>query len=223
MRYNHFMNRPKISKIENYVQKKMSGEATGHDYYHVDRVRRTAVLITKKHKETDPYIVEVASLMHDLGDWKVNNSNKTEGEIIKEACDELGFENSVTELIVGIITKLSYSANVGKKNTLSIEGQIVQDADRIEALGAIGIARAFAYGGKQGRILYDPKIKPVTFKNTKEYRSTTSPTVNHFYEKLFLIRSLLNTKEAKKIALKREKFMKDFLKEFYSEWNGSMS
>ena len=106
---------------------------------------------------------------------------------------------------------------------MSIEGQIVQDADRIEALGAIGIARAFAYGGKQGRILYDPKIKPVTFKNTKEYRSTTSPTVNHFYEKLFLIRSLLNTKEAKKIALKREKFMKDFLKEFYSEWNGSMS
>jgi uncharacterized protein len=115
---------------------------------------------------------------------------------------------------------MSFSKNVGSKRKLTIEGKIVQDADRLEALGAIGIARAFAYGGKKNRQIYNPAIKPKKFKCTDEYRGSEGTTINHFYEKLLKIKSQLNTKTAKKIALKREQFMKTFLKQFYDEWNG---
>ena len=214
------MKRPKISEIEKFVKNKMSGETTGHDFYHVARVHRTAVLLATQHMEAEIYIVEVASLMHDLGDWKVSNSGKSEKEIIENACNDLGFDKKNALQITDIITHMSFSSNVGKKNKLSIEGQIVQDADRLEALGAIGIARAFAYGGKKGREIYDPNVKPKVFVSTKDYKNSVGSTINHFYEKLFLIKDQLNTIEAKKIAIKREKFMKDFLHQFYAEWEG---
>lgn len=209
-----------ILKISEYVKKKMSGEATGHDWFHVERVFKTATTIAKSEKGVDLFLVQSAALLHDLGDWKVNNSDKTEEQIIREACRKLGLEEEYIDKILDIILNMSFSKNIGSKKALSIEGKIVQDADRLEALGAIGIARAFAYGGKKNRQLYDPDIKPAKFKSTDEYRSADSHTINHFYEKLFKLRKQLNTKKAKQIALKREKFMKAFLKEFYAEWNG---
>jgi uncharacterized protein len=211
-----------ISKIAEYVKGKMAGEATGHDWFHVERVLKTATKIAQKEKDVDLFIVQAAALMHDLGDWKVNTSGKTEQGIITDACKILSISEEDTENILKIILNMSFSKNISAKNKLSIEGKIVQDADRLDALGAIGIARVFAYGGKKGRPLYDPAIKPQSFTSTTAYRNSQSHTVNHFYEKLFKLRKQLNTKTAKAIAVKREKFMKTFLKEFYSEWDGNL-
>ncbi len=207
-------------RIINYVKEKMNGESTGHDWFHVERVYKTATRIAKSEKNVDLFIVQTAALLHDLGDWKVNNSDKTEEEIIIAACRELRISKDDTLKVIQIIINMSFSKNVDSKKKLSLEGKIVQDADRLEALGAIGIARAFAYGGKKNRQIYNPNIKPINFKTTEEYRNTEGHTINHFYEKLFKLRKMLNTKTAKQIALKREKFMKTFLKEFYAEWDG---
>lgn len=209
-----------IQKLGDFVKQKMSGETTGHDWYHVERVLKTATKIYKKEKQGDLFIIQAASLLHDLGDWKVNTSGKSEGEIIAAACQDLGISQEDNTKIVNIILNMSYSRNLDKKQKLSIEGKIVQDADRLEALGAIGIARAFAYGGKKQRQIYNPEIKIQEFTATDSYRNSESTTINHFYEKLFKLRKLLNTKTAKEIAKKREKFMKEFLKEFYAEWDG---
>lgn len=214
------MTKRDLSLIRAYVKEKMADEATGHDWFHIERVVKTATLLAKKEKNVDLFIIQAAALLHDIGDWKVNNSKKTEEEILEEACKKLEISQQDAESIKNIILNMSFRKNVITKKKLSLEGKIVQDADRLEALGAIGIARAFAYGGKKNRQLYNPAIKPQTFKSTEEYMNTQGHTINHFYEKLFKLRKQLHTKTAKTIALKREKFMKAFLKEFYAEWNG---
>jgi uncharacterized protein len=215
------VNNATLNVIRKYVKEKMGEESTGHDWFHVARVAKTALFIAKKEKIGDLFIIEVAALLHDIADWKLNISNKTEEQILDEAFGHFELSKQVSSEIKAIILNISFSKNVGGKKKLSIEGRIVQDADRLEALGAIGIARAFAYGGKKNRQIYNPKIKPKVFKSTKTYKNTASPTINHFYEKLFLIRKNLNTKTAKNIAKKREKFMKEFLAEFYKEWAGN--
>ena len=175
-------------------------------------------ILQKKKRGQDICIVRFAALLHDIGDWKLHNSGRSEEEVLRHTCSMLSFPTDVAEKVIAIVTRMSYSKNLDGKNVLSPEGQIVQDADRLDALGAIGIARAFAYGGKHNRELYNPAIKPQRFTSTNSYRSANGTTVNHFYEKLFLLKDLLNTKTAKEIAEKREKFMKEFMKEFYREW-----
>ncbi|MDO8269336.1 MAG: HD domain-containing protein [Candidatus Levybacteria bacterium] len=214
------MNNKKISRIQKYVKEKMEGESTGHDWFHVERVLKTSLLIAKKEGKVNLFIIITAALLHDLGDWKINNTNKTEEEILEETMNKFELSESEKKSIKEIILNMSFSKNIDTKKILSKEGQIVQDADRLEALGAIGIARAFAYGGKKNREIYNPNIKPKFFKSINEYRNSEGHTINHFYEKLFKIRKNLNTKTAKMIALEREKFMKTFLKEFYAEWDG---
>lgn len=218
--YNPFMGNEKIFSIKTYVKEKMSGEATGHDWFHVERVFTTATKIAKAEKNVDLFIVQAAALLHDIGDWKVATAEKSEEEILDEAFDTLQIPRESSEEIKDIILNMSFRKNITGKKSLSSEGKIVQDADRLEALGAIGIARAFAYGGKKKRAIYNPAIKPQEFTSIEAYKNSDGTTINHFYEKLFKLRKQLNTKTAKKIALKREKFMKDFLKEFYAEWNG---
>ncbi len=209
-----------ISEIETYVKGKMAGESTGHDWFHVQRVLKTATHLAKKEKNVDIFIVQVAALLHDIGDWKINNSGKTEEEILDVACSILKLPNPDQIAIKSIILNMAFSKNIAGQKKLSREGKIVQDADRLEALGAIGIARAFAYGGKKSRQIYNPEVTPKTYSSTEEYRNSDSHTINHFYEKLFKVRKQLHTKAAKEIAMKREKFMKAFLKEFYAEWDG---
>lgn len=214
-----------LKAIKSYVKEKMSGETTGHDFFHVDRVRRNALEIASKEisaQTIDLFLVEAAALMHDLGDWKLNSTGRAEKEIIEAACSELDMPPVYTEKIVDIITHMSYSSNISMKYDLLIEGQIVQDSDRLEALGAIGLARTFAHGGKNKSEIYNPTIKPRIYKSTKEYRTLKNTSINHFYEKLFLLKDLMNTKTGKQMAERREKFMKDFLKEFYAEWNGEI-
>jgi uncharacterized protein len=209
-----------IKKTEKYVKERMSGEASGHDWFHVERVAKTALYIAEEENDVDLALVELAALLHDIGDYKVTSQVNSEEETLDKACQELGFSVALTQEIKDIILNLSFSKNIEKKQQLSLEGQIVQDADRLDALGAIGIARTFAYGGKKGRELYNPHKKPVLFTSMESYRTTPGPTINHFYEKLFLLKHLLNTPTARKIATKRERFMKKFLDEFYDEWEG---
>lgn len=209
-----------ISKIAHYVKEKMKDESTGHDWFHIQRVLKTATLIAKREKKADIFIIQAAALLHDIGDWKIKLSNKTEEEILDEAFKKTNIQQQDAIRIKNIILNMSFRKNVVVKKKLTLEGKIVQDADRLEALGAIGIARAFAYGGKKNRPLYNPDSKPRIYKSTEEYINSDSHTINHFYEKLFKLRKYINTKTAKAIALKREKFMKAFLKEFYREWDG---
>lgn len=212
----------RVRTISDYVRAKMSGEATGHDWFHVQRVYKTATKIAEKEERGDRFLIQATALLHDIGDWKVNTSDKSEEQILDKALEELDITGQEADAIKDIILNMSFSKNVSGKKKLSLEGKIVQDADRLEALGAIGIARAFAYGGKANREIYNPDVKPKSFKTLEEYRTTKGHTINHFYEKLFKIKNQLNTKTAKAIATKREKFMKNFLKEFYAEWDGKL-
>ncbi len=211
-----------LKSIEKYVKEKTEHETTGHDWFHADRVRKNALYIAKKdfpNQNIDLFLLQAVALMHDLGDWKVNTTSKTEKEILEDACAILKIPKNYALQIVEIITHLSYSANIERKYNLILEGQIVQDADRLDALGALGIARVFSHAGKHTSKIYDPEIKPKTYKSTKEYREYKNTAINHFYEKLFLLKDLMNTKTGRKLALKREKIMKKYLEEFYKEWD----
>lgn len=198
----------------------MSGEHTGHDFFHVDRVSKTALEIAKKETGVDLFLIQAAALLHDLGDYKVNNTKKSEEEILKDACNDLKIPSDYSFKILEIILNMSYSKNIKSRQKLSLEGKIVQDADRLDSIGAIGIARAFAFGGSRKRELYNPEIKPKTYTSLEEYRNSENPTLNHFYEKLFFLKDLMNTETGKKMATKRDKVMKNFLSEFDAEWNG---
>lgn len=208
-----------LKKTREYVKKKMSGESTGHDWFHAERVTRMALKIAQSEKNVDVFLVEIAALLHDIGDWKLNTSEKSEEKILTETMTTLSFPKELQTKVLDIVPNMSFSKNVSGKKELSIEGKIVQVADRLDALGAIGIARAFAYGGKHQREIYNPNDTLMTFKTTEEYRKEKSSSINHFYEKLFLLKDLMNTPYAKKVAEKRERYMKKFLDEFLSEWN----
>ncbi|HVZ58825.1 MAG TPA: HD domain-containing protein [Patescibacteria group bacterium] len=210
-----------IAKAATYVQDKLSHESTGHDWWHILRVWNMAKRLAEMYPDANKPLIELAALLHDLGDYKITGSSEGEEEVLRSAMNELGVQGALQEDILQVIDKISYSKNVHRQQTLSLEAQIVQDADRLDAIGAIGVARAFAYGGKAGRPLYSPtEGSPKFYGSVEERRSSTGSTVNHFYEKLLLLKGMLNTAEAKRIAERRHAFMEQFLDEFYSEWNG---
>ncbi len=179
-----------LRTIEKYVKEKTQNEVTGHNWFHADRVRNNSIYIAKKEFKKDEvnlFILQAIALMHDLGDWKINNTKRSEEQILKEACMTFKPPQDSKEIIINTITQLSFNANIEHRNELSVEGKIVQDADRLDALGAIGIARAFAFGGQRNRQIYNPSIKPQTLRSIKDYKNTQNPSINHFYEKLFLL------------------------------------
>jgi uncharacterized protein len=212
------MNRKElIQAIEQQIRQQFEGESTGHDWHHINRVRTIALNIQET-EGGDPTVVEVASLLHDIDDHKFNggdwDAGATKARIILE---NLALEPSLIDHVCDIISNVSYKGAGVETPMHSIEGKIVQDADRIDALGAIGIARTFAYGGHKGHPIYDPK-QPPTLHQTKEAYTKTSHTINHFYEKLLLLKDRMNTKTGRKIAEERHQFMENFLKQFYEEW-----
>ena len=205
-----------LEKTRDFVKEKMSKEGSGHDWFHVVRVCNMAKYLAQK-ESADMFIVEMTALLHDIDDWKfsdVYNTTVTE-EFLKSV--EVSEEDS--NRILNIIKTMSYKGGVVDSTQNTIEGMVVQDADRLDALGAIGIARAFAYGGSKNRSMYDPSIKPIDFKSLDEVKNKDNHTINHFYEKLFKLKDLMNTNTAKEIAKKRHKYMENFIEEFYSEWN----
>lgn len=212
-----------IERTEKYVRETLSGESSGHDWWHVYRVWNMAKHIGEK-EHADMFIVEIGALLHDIADHKLHGGDEEIGpQTAKKWLESLGVKDTDIEHVCNIIRQLSFKGANVKSQMSTREGMIIQDADRLDALGAIGIARTFAYGGNKGREMYDPNIKPVLHNSFEEYKNSTAPTINHFYEKLLLLKDLMNTAIAKKLAIGRTKYMEEFLSKFYNEWEGEES
>jgi len=209
-----------IRKTAYFVKQKMQGEGTGHDWWHVYRVWRSALHIGKKEK-ADLFIVQLGALLHDIADFKFHGGDFSVGErATRKWLSSLEIDESAINHVADIVKNVSFKGAGVKSGISTKEGMVVQDADRLDALGAIGIARAFAYGGYTQSELYNPDIKPVLHKTADEYKNSKSSSINHFYEKLLLLKELMNTKAGKKLATKRHKFMLKYLSQFYKEWDG---
>ncbi|MDU3724262.1 MAG: HD domain-containing protein [Clostridium celatum] len=207
-----------IEKTKEFVKNKLYGEGSGHDWFHIERVYNLSRFLANEEK-ADNFIVEMTALLHDIDDWKFSNGTKTNTTITEEFLNSVNVDKESINKIITIIKTMSFKGGVVDSTQNTIEGMIVQDADRLDAIGAIGIARTFAYGGSKNRPIYDPNIAPLNFTSLEEVKNAENHTINHFYEKLLKLKDLMNTDSAKIIAEKRHKFMEDFLKEFYSEWN----
>ena len=207
-----------IEKTKEFVKNKLYGEGSGHDWFHIERVYNLSRFLANEEK-ADNFIVEMTALLHDIDDWKFSNGTKTNTTITEEFLNSVNVDKESINKIITIIKTMSFKGSVVNSTQNTIEGMIVQDADRLDAIGAIGIARTFAYGGSKNRPIYDPNIAPINFTSLEEVKNAENHTINHFYEKLLKLKDLMNTDSAKIIAEKRHKFMENFLKEFYSEWN----
>ena len=203
-----------------YVKELLSGEGSGHDWWHIYRVWNNAKLIAAQ-EQVNLYIVELAALLHDIGDHKFHNGDETVGpRLAREWLLKCNVNAEETDHVCSIIGELSFKGAGTSSEMKTLEGRVVQDADRLDAIGAIGIARAFAYGGHKGRELYNPSIKPVLHSSFGQYKASTAPTLNHFYEKLLLLKDRMHTQTARKLAEERHRYMEGFLERFYAEWEG---
>lgn len=213
------MNREMIEQTESFVRQELAEDATGHDWYHVDRVRRNALYITHEEQSGDPFIIEMAALLHDIADEKLNETVEKGEQKLDSFLQTLSINEQTKQHIKEIIGTISFKGGHGSELT-SAEAKIVQDADRLDAIGAIGIARAFAYGGKKGQPIYNPELQVRQEMSLEEYRKGKSTSIHHFYEKLLKLKDLLNTETARTMAESRQKMMERFLDQFFQEWNG---
>jgi uncharacterized protein len=214
---------PLITKTAQFVKESLEGAEGGHDWHHIERVWKNAMRIAKDEillcGELNLEVVELSALLHDIADHKFHGGDSTKGPTIaREFLENEGVDSKVLEQVIDIISTMSFSSGQEVK---SIEGKIVQDADRLDAIGAIGIARTFCYGGFKNREIYNPNIKPNLNMTKDEYKKSEAPTINHFYEKLLLLKDKMNTEAAKKIAKKRHEYMENFLTQFYKEWDAT--
>ena len=203
-----------------FVKNQLTHAEGGHDWFHIERVYKNALLIAEE-EECDLTVVKLAALLHDIADSKFHDGDESVGP--KTARTFLESQNVSEDIIlhvIAIIENISFKGGNFEKKFNSKELEIVQDADRLDAIGAIGIARTFNYGGFKNRPLYNPNIQPNMNMNKEEYKNSESPTLNHFYEKLLLLKDKMNTETGKKIAQKRHDFMVTFLSQFYAEWDG---
>jgi len=209
-----------LEKTVSFVREQMEGETTGHDWYHVDRVRRIALFIGKK-EGVDLFVVELAALLHDIGDWKFSKDRTSESPgIATEWLKKIGVDNQTISHVNQIISDMDFKGAKVPIMLKTNEAMVVFDADKLDALGAIGIARCFATSQKLGCMIYEPRIKPKLHDSFEEYKTTKGTAINHFYEKLLLLKDMFNTETAKKIALHRHEVMEKFLDEFHKEWEG---
>ncbi len=209
-----------IDKTILFVKDQLQHAEGGHDWFHIERVFKNAVLIAQD-EVCDITVVKLGALLHDIADSKFHNGDEEIGP--KTARDFLESENvseEIIEHVIQIIKNISFKGGNFEKTFSSKELEIVQDADRLDALGAIGIARTFNYGGFKNRALYNPSIAPKLNMSKEEYKTNDSPTLNHFYEKLLLLKDKMNTLAGKKLAQERHRFMETFLSQFYAEWEG---
>lgn len=210
-----------IEKTKAFVRSTLQDAEGGHDWFHIERVYKNALLIGR-HEKADLFIVALGALLHDIADYKFFGGDETIGpKKAKNFLESLDLPQEIIEEVVSIIENVSFKGGNFETSYNSKELAVVQDADRLDALGAIGIARTFNYGGFKNRKIYDPEIKPDLNMTPEQYKKSSSPTINHFYEKLLLLKDRMNTPTGKKLAENRHRFMKDFLKQFYEEWEGS--
>ena len=207
-----------IIQTEKFVQNKLQGESSGHDWWHVYRVWKNSVYIGER-ENADLFVTQLAALLHDIADWKFHGGDENIGpEIARKWLEKMNVKENVVSQIIEIIKDISFKGAGVKTPMKTMEGMVVQDADRLDAIGAIGIGRAFAYGGHRGREMYNPDIEPVMHQSFQQYKNNKGPTINHFYEKLLLLKDLMNTETAKEMAKDRHKFMEQFLDRFFKEW-----
>lgn len=209
--------------IENtiaYVQQELEGAEGGHDWFHIERVWKTSKTLAKE-ENVNTTIVELGALLHDIADAKFHNGDESIGpQKAKAFLEKHHVDEAIIEHVLQIIKNISFKGGNFDQAFRSAELDVVQDADRLDAIGAIGIARCFNYGGYKNRKLYDPAIPPKLNMSKEEYKASTAPTINHFYEKLLLLKDRMNTPSGKKIAEQRHAFMESFLAQFYAEWEG---
>lgn len=210
-----------IDKTVVFIKRRFQHESTGHDWWHMYRVWQLAKHIAKEEKGVDRLTVELGALLHDIADWKFHDGDMEAGP--KEArkwLKKLKVDDSVIEHVEEIIRTVSFKGAGVAQSMATIEGKIIHDADKLDAIGAIGIARAFAYGGAHDRLIYDPNHAPETHADFEAYKNSTGPTINHFSEKLLLLKDRMYTDTAKRLASGRHEFTKRYLKEFHAEWEG---
>jgi len=209
-----------IKKTISFVKKQLHDAEGGHDWFHIERVYNNALLIAKT-ENVDDFVVQLGALLHDIADSKFHNGDETIGpKVAREFLFNLNIDSTTIEHVVLIIENISFKGGNEKQKFKSPELDVIQDADRLDAIGAIGIARCFNYGGFKNRQLYNPKVKPNLSMTKEEYKASTAPTINHFYEKLLLLKDKMNTKTGVQLATKRHQYMEQFLKQFYAEWDG---
>ncbi|WP_010665129.1 HD domain-containing protein [Marinilabilia salmonicolor] len=211
-----------INSTIRYVKAELTGAEGGHDWFHTYRVWKMACRISEK-EDCNQLVVELAALLHDIADSKFNDGDEEAGP--RNAAfflSELNVAGEVAEHVVKIIRHISFKGGNHQQEFRSTELDIVQDADRLDAIGAIGIARTFNYGGYKNREMYNPEIKPNLNMTKEEYKNSTAPTINHFYEKLLLLKDRMNTRTGSAIAEQRHQYMERFLNEFYDEWEGRL-
>lgn len=208
-----------LIEISDFVKEKQTGEESGHDWWHTYRVVKLTRYLAEE-EGADLFISELGALLHDIADWKFMGGNdKASSKVAIELLNKYNVDQKTIDHVCHIVDNVSYKGQAHKNGINTIEGMVVQDADRLDALGAIGVARTFAFGGSDGRELYNPEKKPSENMSFEEYKNNKSSSINHFYEKLLLIKDRLNTESAQRIAAERHQFMLDFLDEFYKEWD----
>ena len=209
-----------IAAIANEVRAKLGAESSGHDWWHIQRVWRMARRLGQNY-DVDMLVVELAALLHDIADWKLHGGDETIGpRVARSILEKHRVQEEVIQAVSSIISEISFKGAGVASEPSTMEGKIVQDADRPDAIGAIGIARAFAYGGYVRQTMHDPDTRPAIHMSKEEYISNRSSTINHFYEKLLLLVDRMNTREAKDIAQNRNEYMQAYIQRFDQEWNG---
>lgn len=204
-----------------FVKEQLKDAESGHDWWHIQRVHRNALHILQSEEGANRLIVELGALLHDIADAKFHNGDEEKGPAIARDFLKLQGLNENTILQTEyIIRHISFKGGGNENIEKTIELKIVQDADRLDALGAIGVARAFNYGGFKNRVMYNPEIAPQEYNSASAYHKSNAPTINHFYEKLLLLKDKMNTRTGKRLALERHRFLEIFLAQFLAEWNG---
>ena len=208
-----------ITLTINFVKEKLEGAEAGHDWFHIERVWKLSKKIAEQ-EGGNLEVIELSALLHDIADPKFHNGDETLAlKISQNFLEEIQVDAELIEQVQFVIKNISFKNRAEAPENPPLELQIVQDADRLDAIGAIGVARTFNFGGFKNNLMYHPEIKPNLGMNKEEYKKSNGTTINHFYEKLLLLKDLMNTKTAKKIASERHDFMLQFLDEFYKEWN----
>ena len=209
-----------IDRTADMIRERLKDDSSGHDWWHIDRVRRLAVNLARA-EQADVSLCELAALLHDIADWKFHDGDHSAGpQAAREWLSSQAVEDKVIHTVCDIIEGVTFKGAGVSTEMSTLEGRCVQDADRLDALGAIGIARAFAFGGHFGRAMYDPDCPPELHQSFEAYKTKSGPTINHFYEKLLLLKDRMQTNTGRKLAEARHAFLETYLQEFFSEWNG---
>ncbi|MFZ4522351.1 MAG: HD domain-containing protein [Bacteroidales bacterium] len=216
-------NKEIIEKTIQFVKAELRQAEGGHDWWHIERVWRNAQTIAKS-EDADLFIVELGALLHDIADHKFHDGDESIGvRKARAILQSLSVDQPVIDQVEKIITNISFKGGNWESDFSSPELSVIQDADRLDAIGAIGIARTFNYGGFKGREMYNPSVKPEPGMTVEQYKASTAPTINHFYEKLLLLKERMNTETGRRMALQRHKFMEQYLEQFFMEWNGEQN